>query len=108
MNSLLDYVWLLMPFVWWPVAIIGAWSAYKRRSLAVSLVALGGTIYATLGSLNALFGYRAIFDTEGKLVAETQGLVAPDTGALWSLVGTLCLVVGIPLLLWTSTAKRDA
>jgi hypothetical protein len=109
MDSLLNYAWLLMPFVWWPVALVGAWSIYKKRSLSVALITLGSTIYAALGSLNALFGHRAVFDSEGKLVAEIQGLVSSDTGLTLSILGALCLVSGIVLLLWRSTiSERDA
>jgi hypothetical protein len=106
MDLLWDFAWLLMPFVWWPVALVGAWSLYKRRSLSVTLITIGSAINAALGSLNRLFGYKAVFDSEGNLVAETPGLLSPDTGLSWLVFGTLCLVLGLVLLLWTMVAKK--
>ena len=98
-----------MPFLWWPVALVGAWNVYRRRSLSVALITMGSAVLATVGTLHQLFGHSAVFDAGGKLVTETPRLLSLGAQLVWSGLGLLCVVVGLVLLLWRSAAiGRDA
>jgi hypothetical protein len=98
-----------MPFLWWPVAVVGAWAFYRRRSLSVALVTIGSAALAAAGTLHQVYGYSAAFDGEGKLLSESPGLLSFGAALVWSGVGLLCLVVGLLLLLWRGAAtERDA
>jgi hypothetical protein len=108
-DTVAHYVSSVMPFLWWPVAVVGAWALYRRRSLSVALVTMGSAVLATVGTLHQVFGYSAAFDAEGKLLTESPGLLSLGAALVWSGVGLLCLVVGLLLLLWRGTAtERDA
>jgi hypothetical protein len=106
MDTIAHYVPSVTPFLWWPVAIVGAWSFYRRRSLRVALVTMGSAVLAAVGTLHQLFGYGAVFDAQGKLVTETPGLLSLGAQLLWTGLGLLCVVIGLLLILWRSAATE--
>ena len=109
MDAIAYYVLLVTPFLWWPVVLLGAWRIYKRRSANVALITVGAALLATMGTLHRLFGHSAVFDSDGKIVSETPGLLSLNAQFLWSGLGVLCVVAGLLLLLWPRAASgRDA
>jgi len=108
-DTIAYYVPSVMPFLWWPVALVGAWNVYRRRSLSVALITMGSAVLATVGTLYQLVGHSAVFDAEGKLLTETPGLLSLGAQLVWSGLGLLCVVVGLVLLLWRGAViGRDA
>ena len=108
MDTLAHYVVYAMPHLWWPVALMGAFSLYRRPALSVSLITVGSAVSATVGTLHQLFGYSAAYDPEGRLLVETPGLLSFGAELVWSGIGLLSLVLGLVLLLWRSAAvERD-
>ena len=111
MDTLTWYIPMVTPFLWWPVAVLGAWNIYRRRSISMSvgLITLGSTLLATVGTLHVLFGYSAKLDSQGKIVSEVPGFLSLSTQILWGGLGVLCVVGGLVLLLWRGNdAGRDA
>ena len=99
-DTIAQYVPSVMPYLWWPVALVGALNLYRRRTVSVALITMGSAVEATVGTLHHLFGHTAVVDAEGKLLAEAPGLLSFGTQVAWSGIGVLCLVVGLLLLLW--------
>jgi hypothetical protein len=77
--------------------------------LGALLITLGGAIVGSVGALNAFFGYRASFNSDGEILFEEQGLLSIEVQTLFSALGVAFLVAGIVLLLLRSNvAERDA
>lgn len=79
---------------WYALAILGAVALYRRPSTPMFLITAGTVLIAVVQLLNALFPYSATLNSDGELVAETEGLVSANVQILTSATGLLLITVG--------------
>jgi hypothetical protein len=108
-ETLAFYLAILMPFLWWPVAIFGLWVSWRTPSPGGLLVTLGSLVLAVIGSLSVVFGPGTTFDEDGNVLSDVSGLLPSTVRIISSGVGLVLLVIGLVLLLSRSgQAHRSA
>jgi hypothetical protein len=106
MGTIAHCLNLIIPILWWVLAIAGGRAFWKTRALPCAAISVGSLVLAALGTLNAIFPPGASLDSEGRVLRVVEPLVPGLLSLNASLLG-LVLVIGGVLVLLAKVGGRD-